>query len=120
FSGVASAGYYTLARTMLSLPVALVGKAVGDVLYPRFSEYVNSKESIYSLIRNYTLGLFLLTAIPFLAISVFGKTLFVWVFGQNWIIAGVYAQILSPWIMMMLVSRPAIAAIPVLRIQGWY
>src|SRR5699024_11812252 len=38
FFGPASAGFYTIGRTVLRLPTQLIGKSVGDVFYPRISE----------------------------------------------------------------------------------
>src|SRR5699024_9400210 len=35
FFGPAATGFYTIGRTVLRLPSSLIGKAVGDVFYPR-------------------------------------------------------------------------------------
>src|SRR5690606_33907739 len=38
FFGPATAGFYTLCRTVLGVPSQLIGSSVGDVFYPRIAE----------------------------------------------------------------------------------
>src|SRR5699024_7196364 len=59
FFGPVSAGFYTLSRTALSAPTQLIGKAVGDVFYPRISEAAHKKEDITGILIKSTISLFL-------------------------------------------------------------
>src|SRR5690606_25363542 len=46
FFGPAAAGYFTLGRTVMGVPSTLISKSVSEVLYPRFTEAVRSKQNL--------------------------------------------------------------------------
>ncbi|WP_164667645.1 lipopolysaccharide biosynthesis protein [Virgibacillus doumboii] len=118
--GPASAGFYTIGRTVLSLPVQLIGKAVGDVFYPRITEAGNNNENLTGLIMKATLALGTIGIIPFGTIIVFGPWLFSFVFGSDWITAGEYARWMSLWVFFMFINQPSINALPVLAAQAFH
>jgi O-antigen/teichoic acid export membrane protein len=117
-SGPASAGFYTLSKTVLGLPVALIGQSVADVFYPRINEAVVAGENAGKLIAKATIALGLIGLIPFATVIAFGPQLFSFVFGHDWTTAGEYARWLALWIFATFISRPSVAAIPVLGLQG--
>ncbi len=116
--GPSAAGFYTLARTMLAVPSMLIGQSVSDVFYPKFVETVNAGRSGKTLLRNACAMLMLAGAPPYLLVAGLGPWLFSLVFGGDWYIAGEYARWMSLWVFMILVTRPVIAAIPALALQG--
>src|SRR5699024_8218297 len=85
-----SAGFYTIGRTVLRLPSNLVGKAVGDVFYPRIAEASNKKENMVKLLQKATLSLAAVGIVPFGLVILFGPFLFSLVFGAEWEMAGQY------------------------------
>src|SRR5699024_4538293 len=95
FFGPASAGFYTIGRTVLNIPSQLIGKAIGDVFYPRIAEAANNKEDLNKLIKKATFVLSGIGIIPFGIVILFGPSLFSFVFGSDWIIAGEYARWIS-------------------------
>ncbi|MAG65052.1 MAG: polysaccharide biosynthesis protein [Pseudomonadales bacterium] len=117
--GPASAGFYTLGRTVMGMPAALIGKSVGDVFYPRISEAANKGEELYPLVRNATLALAAVGVLPFLIVIIFGPSLFSFVFGDDWAEAGDYARWLAIWMFFMFINNPSIKVIPVIRVQGF-
>ncbi|WP_175615806.1 lipopolysaccharide biosynthesis protein [Piscibacillus halophilus] len=117
FFGPATAGFYTLSRQALGIPVQILGKAVQDVFYPRVSEAANKKENISRIIIKSVLGLTILGIVPFGVIIAFGPFIFSFVFGVEWEVAGVYAQWIALMSLFMLITRPVIVSVPVLRIQ---
>lgn len=117
FFGPASAGFYTIGRTVLNLPTRLIGKAVGDVFYPRITEAVNKKEDATNLLKKATLSLAGVGLIPFGIIILFGPLLFSFVFGHEWSIAGEYARWLAFWTYFMFMNRPSVHALPALSAQ---
>lgn len=117
--GPAAAGYYTLGRTVLSMPSGLIGKSINDVFYPRISEAAQNKEPIYPLIRKATLLLSIIGIIPFSVIMASGPWVFTIVFGSNWEEAGKYAQWLALWTYFMLINSPSVLALPILKYQGF-
>ncbi|WP_455231629.1 lipopolysaccharide biosynthesis protein [Geopseudomonas aromaticivorans] len=115
--GAAAAGHYVLGRMVLSAPSALIGRAVGDVIYPRIAETYNNKETITRLVIRSTSTLFIIGIIPFGTIFMFGPWLFTLVFGNDWLMAGEYARWLSLWLLFMLANPPATKALTVLGAQ---
>ena len=118
FFGLEEAGFYSICKMVLSKPTGLVGHAVMQVFYPRFNEAIHKGENARALLIKATLGLAALGLIPYAIVIAFGPVLFKIVFGDEWGTAGEYAQWLAVWLFLAFINRPAVAAIPVLRIQG--
>jgi len=118
--GPASAGFYSIGRTVLSAPSLLIGKAVGDVFYPRISEAANDGESLTKLIKRATISLGALGFLPFGLVIIFGPLLFSFIFGEEWLKAGEYARWIALWIFFMFISQPSIKALPVLSAQAFH
>lgn len=116
--GPASAGFYTVSKSVLGLPSGLIGTSVADVFYPRINEAVLAKESASKLIVKATISLAVMGFIPFATIVAFGPQLFSFVFGLDWTAAGEYARWLALWLYAAFMNRPSVAAIPVLGLQG--
>ena len=96
FYGSDVVGQYALAHMIVGLPVTLIGTAVGDVFYAEAAQ--NGKSNPKALLRltNKILKpLFFVGLIPMLVIVLFGPFLFPFVFGDNWIDAGEFAQIIT-------------------------
>ncbi len=120
FFGIATAGFYSLARTALDLPAALIGNSVQSVFYPHFNEMVKTDKKTLPFLLKTTLGLAGVSAIPFLIVLLFAPNLFEFVFGREWHRAGEYAQWMAVWLFFSLVSRPTISAVPVYEKQRWF
>lgn len=120
FFGPAAAGFYALGKTVVGVPSTLLGKAVGDVLYPRISEAANNKEDLYPLVKKATILLAIVGVFPFSIVIIFGPWLFALIFGIEWEVAGEYARWLSIWMFFMYLNNPAVKAIPILSAQGYH
>lgn len=118
--GPASAGFYSIGRTVLGLPSRLVGQAVGDVFYPRITEAANNKEDISKLLLKATLSLIAVGIIPFGIIILFGPILFEFVFGEDWNMAGQYARWIALWSYGTFINKPSIRSMPVLSAQRFH
>lgn len=119
FFGPVSAGLYTFSRTILAIPITLIGKAVGDVCFARFSQQINDQQ--YQQAHRYfiksTFYLAILAFIPLVTVVLLAPQLFFWVFGQQWYQAGQYAQWLSLWTYFILINAPSLKMIIVLKKQ---
>lgn len=120
FFGPAATGFYTIGRTVLRLPSNLIGKAVGDVFYPRIAEAANKNEDVSKLIKKGTIALAGVGIIPYGLVVLFGPFLFSFVFGTEWEMAGEYARWIALWSFFALMNRPSVRSIPVLKIQRFY
>jgi O-antigen/teichoic acid export membrane protein len=118
YFGAGASGQYAIAITVLGVPAVLIGGSVAAVFYPRITEAIRAGEDARSLILRATTAMAATGALPFLAIVLLGPALFSFVFGARWETAGLYAQWLAPWLFLQYVNKPAVAAIPALRLQG--
>jgi len=119
FFGPIATGFFTISRTVLSVPSQLIGKSIGDVFYPRISEAINKKENTSKLILNATLGLGAVGIIPYGIIVFFGPWIFTFIFGSDWLMAGKYAQWMAFWVFCMFLNRPSTRALPALFAQAF-
>lgn len=118
YFGSAPAGYYSVAASVLAIPVGLIGNSVMQVFYPRVTDAIRAGEDARSLIITTTRTMAMTGALPFGVVLVGGGTLFAFAFGPDWRPAGVYAQWLSVWLFFQYLNKPAVAAIAALRLQG--
>jgi O-antigen/teichoic acid export membrane protein len=117
--GPVSAGYYAFSRSILALPIMLLGKAMGDVFYARVAKQINHQQlqQAKKLLVQSTLLLAFIGLFPLLIIVFWGPELFTLIFGENWYQAGVYSQWLSLWTFFVLINAPSLKMIIVLKKQ---
>lgn len=110
-------GFFALGHRLLSMPMNFIGSAIAQVFYQRASaaKYDGTYDSI---VRNAFTKLLTLGLFPILLVMIAGKDLFSFFFGSQWSEAGVYAQILAPWIMFQFISSPISTLFSVLEMQG--
>lgn len=116
----AAAGFYSIGRMALSLPSQLIGKAIGDVFYPRIAKASLNKESLTTLVSKSTIILTVIGFIPFGIVIISGPFLFSLVFGEEWVRAGEYAQWISLMSYSLFISRPVVHALPVIHEQKFH
>jgi O-antigen/teichoic acid export membrane protein len=114
----AAAGQYSVTTLVLGAPVMLIGQSVLEVFFPRITELVRQNPAHAApLIRRVTYYMALIAIIPFTIIAIWGAVILPWVLGEEWIRAGEYSQWVALWMASVLLTRPAVAAMPVLRMQ---
>lgn len=95
FYTVTSLGFYSLTEKVLGVPTSLIGKSIGQVYFQQSSDEYKVNNTVLKTFKN-TLKKLLIIAVPvFLIIYLIIEEVFVIVFGENWAVAGEYAQILS-------------------------
>jgi O-antigen/teichoic acid export membrane protein len=89
-----SAGYFDLAKLLLSVPLAFVTASFSSVLLQKVAEKFNKRESFISELKPvfYIVGLVALVEI--LVIVFFGEELFRFIFGKDWIFSGRISKIM--------------------------
>lgn len=117
FYGAATAGFYTLARTVIMLPTALIAKSVGDVVFPKLNERHNQGLSGKSLLVKSTLGLAIIGIFPLITLFIFGEFLFILVFGSEWGMSGIFASWLCIWIYFSFINPPSVKAVIIYKKQ---
>lgn len=105
FFSVTELGYYSMAQTILILPALVIRNSVKDVFRKKAND-IFLKEGNCIVFYNKTL--MILAGISFFGFSVFyfiAPVLFSLVLGEQWYIAGKYAQILSPMVAISFVTE---------------
>lgn len=106
YFSTATAGLYTFGYMILYRPVSLVAGAFYQVLFQRFVEKQHHETSILSEVMLFLKRTTQVLIIPFILVGIFAPEIFGFVFGEKWIEAGRYAQIILPWIFMVSLVLP--------------
>lgn len=109
-------GYYALGQKVLSLPMGLIGGAVAQVFFPRATQ-AKFEGNLGSLTLNTFSHLLTLGVTPILLLAASAPQLFTFVFGHQWVTAGVYMRWLSLWLLLVFVSSPISTLFVVLEKQ---
>jgi len=113
------AGSFSIAWRLLFLPVGLLGAAVGQVFYQRFSQaWPNRREARRILFKTWLL-LAPLAIIPCMVFMLFSPHLFAWGLGEKWRQAGVMAAVIAPVTFFVFLSSPTSGAFIVVGLQKY-
>jgi len=117
YFGPAVAGFYVLAVRGIQVPMNFFLTSLRQVFFQKASELYNRGGDAWGLYRSMTLRLGKLVALPSLAVFLFGPRLFAFALGGRWLMAGVYARWLVPWLALMFANVPAVLFAQILRRQ---
>lgn len=99
-------GYYALARSVLGLPVTVLGGSIMTVFQNEASTQFNATGNCQALYQKLALAIFSLGIIPVVLGMLFVGPLFELVFGLEWSTAGYYCAILMPLYLLRLIGKP--------------
>ena len=103
FYSITTLGFYSLVQRILGIPSALIGKSIGQVYYEEGTKERHETGCAINVF-NSTLKKMLLIGFPaFFLLFFIVEDLFVIVFGEEWKLAGIYAQIVIPMFFMRFV-----------------
>lgn len=100
------AGHFSLANRTVNAPMDLIGGAVRTVFWEKASKAVAKTGSCRSLLFDTLKKLLFLAIGPAIILFFFGEDLFRLVFGEQWIIAGQIASILSIMMFFRFLANP--------------
>jgi O-antigen/teichoic acid export membrane protein len=112
-----TAGQFSMAWKILGLPSGLIGGAIGQVFYQKFSVLWPDSLACKKLLTNTWTTLALIGFIPMLVIIFFGVEIFSFFLGSAWEEAGSIASIIAPMLFLMLISSPTSGTYLVLGMQ---
>ena len=104
-------GLFSFAIGMLQKPMSIIGSSVNQVFFQEASFAYANNQDLWPITKKALLKLLVIAVPMFSIIILFGPWLFEFVFGEKWREAGVYAQLMSPWLMANFISSP-ISSIP--------
>ena len=100
------AGFYTFGYMILYRPVNLVANAFYQVMFQRFVEKKHENRALHPEVLLYLKRTTQVILLPFIVSGIFFPEIFVFIFGNEWMEAGRYAQIILPWIFMVCLVMP--------------
>lgn len=99
-------GFYALAIMAVRLPMTLVGTSVTQVFFQKASAERIQTGGVRSVVRDVHTRLISVGIFPFVLFAILAEDLFTFVFGANWLTAGTYAMILTPWLFTTFAVSP--------------
>lgn len=99
-------GFYSRTFRILTVPLSFIGSAISHVFYQKASVIFRDSGNLRRFGLQTLLGTTLAGLPIFIVVMIWGPDLFAFVLGPAWRPAGVYAQILSPWIFMKFITQP--------------
>jgi len=100
-------GFYGLANSIMRRPVNLISMSMSKVFLQKIAEaHAAGKDSQRHFLLA-TKGLVLVGIIPFCVLGFAGNEIFSFTFGEKWLTAGFYAQLLAPWLFFGFINPPA-------------
>jgi O-antigen/teichoic acid export membrane protein len=119
--GAGTAGQLGLALVALALPLALVGQTTGQAYYAEIARIgKHDPQRIRQITRGVMVRLLALGLVPTLVLMLGGTWLFPLLFGTRWHDAGVFAGILSIYLLAQFVANPLSHALNVFDKQHIY
>lgn len=118
FFGVEAAGLYALSSRVLLTPSSLLGGALGQAFLGRAAYLRSDRDELRRVTERIAVGTLAWGFPALVFVMVEGPHLFAQIFGQRWLVAGIYAQRLAPWFFVWLVSSPLSQLLTVREWQG--
>lgn len=103
---IESTGQYRMAWTILALPGALVGHAIAQVFFQRYSDVWPDAHAARALLVKSWKTLALLGLGPLIVVLSLGEFLFSFVLGEPWREAGLIGAYLAPMVFVSLIHSP--------------
>lgn len=104
FFSIGIVGFYSLATRIVFAPLGILSNASAKVYNQKVSELYNNHEDAFSFTVRFLKSLAKKIILPIIVIGLFAPMIFAFVFGENWREAGVYTQILVPWMTLNLLA----------------
>ena len=102
----ATAGLYFIVFRVVMGPVGLIANAVFDVFKVEASRQFHEIGECRPIVLYTISRLFLVGLIPTILIILLSEPLFILAFGENYALAGKYAQILAPSVLFRFIAAP--------------
>jgi lipopolysaccharide exporter len=111
--GQEEVGLFWLAFRMLMLPSQIIAESIRSVLYRRLTSLLHQGSPIAKTYMMATLGLVAISTPIALFIVIAAPLVFRFAFGDAWVDAGVYAQLLAPSWLISIAAVPAAVIVSV-------
>lgn len=116
FFSPAVVGLYSVGFRLIQMPMNLIGGAITQVFFQRGSE-AELNGDLGRIVEEIFNKLLMIALLPSIIVMIIGADLFAFVFGEIWREAGVYVQILTPWVLVWFISSPLSSVYHILERQ---
>jgi len=106
YFGAAVAGFFSMARKALGMPVTLISDAVSQVAHQRIAAARHSGQPGFGIVVKVFCFLLVLIAGPMLILMLWAPALFEWIMGPGWAESGRFARALVPMYAMKFAVQP--------------
>ena len=106
FFGPIIVGFFSLSQQVIRVPLSLIGVSFGDVFRQKASKDLQHTGDCRHIFLVTFKKLFIIATIPFILFYFIAPSLFLFVFGPEWEMAGIYAQIMTPLFFLQFISSP--------------
>jgi O-antigen/teichoic acid export membrane protein len=117
FYGIEVAGFYAFGVKILQAPMRLVLCPLRQVFFQKATETYNQGGDLFRLYLKATIALASVAFVPSVVLFIWAPQIFSFVFGENWIEAGVYARWLILWLFIAFPNVPSVLIAKILRQQ---
>jgi len=111
-------GYYSQGQKLIALPISMLGGSISQVFFPLAAKEYNEKSDLSEIVKITFKRLCQIGIFPMMTISILGAPIFSFFLGNEWFEAGIYAQILSIFILFDFFSSILSSVFDILRRQG--
>lgn len=117
YFGVLSAGYYGLSNRIVTQPMSIIEQSFMQVFYQNATDIFNSGKDLYAFVKKAYIRLFKIAIIPYLIMLLFAPFFFRILFTAEYKEAGVYTQILVPWLILTFMNSPITVIVAIINKQ---
>lgn len=117
FFSAPMAGQYSMGSRLLRVPMGLIGASFSRAFFPRAAA-ARHAGTLRQRVETGIHYLIAMTMLPCLVLTVTGKDIFLVAFGRQWTEAGIFAQIMGPWLFFWFLVTPLNNVLLVLEEQA--
>jgi O-antigen/teichoic acid export membrane protein len=104
FFTTATLGQFSLAWKMVQTPMALIGSSLFQVFFQKIATV--KRTELARIVKEFFIKAALISLPIFLIIYFFSVNIFIFIFGENWKLAGEIASVISPWLFLNFLTSP--------------
>ncbi|MFZ5568889.1 MAG: lipopolysaccharide biosynthesis protein [Thermodesulfobacteriota bacterium] len=118
FFGPDKAGLFSKAFYLLYMPILIVGDSTSQAFFQLSSHRKAMGKELGAVVESVLTRMISIGVLPFSLIALAGPKIFSFVLGSWWSEAGIYAQIICPWLFVVLLNNSISTLFGTLERQG--
>jgi lipopolysaccharide exporter len=110
YFSIAVTGNYEMARKLIRGPMSMIGQSMFRVTSQRIGKMLDKEKEASKKLLSVMMSSANYIVIPISILAFFLEDGIVFILGEQWAVAGVYAQIILPWMFVLFLSWPLTSA----------